>query len=150
MAIYRRQLEDKDGNIIIPAMTDVLYPIGSIYLSATLSTAEQVAALFGGTWQAWGTGRIPVGVDTTQTEFNTVEKTGGSKTNTHQHYQTMSFDGASFYATQIPTRSRTKVATRVNMGGSIATANTREDSTYNEEISILQPYITCYMYKRIT
>lgn len=33
-----------------------------------------------GTWQLWGSGRVPVGVDTSQTEFNTVEKTGGEKT----------------------------------------------------------------------
>lgn len=32
-----------------------------------------------GTWQLWGQGCVPVGVDTTQTEFATVEKTGGSK-----------------------------------------------------------------------
>lgn len=33
-----------------------------------------------GTWQLWGSGRVPVGIDTSQTEFNTVEKTGGEKT----------------------------------------------------------------------
>ena len=33
-----------------------------------------------GTWQLWGAGRVPIGVDTSQTEFNTVEKTGGEKT----------------------------------------------------------------------
>ena len=33
-----------------------------------------------GTWQLWGSGRVPVGVDTSQTEFDTVEKTGGEKT----------------------------------------------------------------------
>lgn len=32
-----------------------------------------------GTWVLWGSGRVPVGVDTSQTEFNTVEKTGGEK-----------------------------------------------------------------------
>lgn len=33
-----------------------------------------------GTWQLWGAGKVPVGVDTSQSEFNTVEKTGGEKT----------------------------------------------------------------------
>ena len=36
-------------------------------------------SLFGGTWTAWGQGRVPVGVSTSGT-FNTVEKTGGSET----------------------------------------------------------------------
>lgn len=30
------------------------------------------------TWIAWGSGRVPVGVDETQTDFKTVELTGGS------------------------------------------------------------------------
>lgn len=32
-----------------------------------------------GTWQLWGSGCVPVGVDTVQTEFATSEKTGGGK-----------------------------------------------------------------------
>ncbi len=35
-----------------------------------------------GTWAAWGGGRTPVGVNTADTSFNTVEKTGGAKTHT--------------------------------------------------------------------
>ena len=35
--------------------------------------------MFGGTWVAWGAGRVPVGVDTTDTDFDTVEETGGTK-----------------------------------------------------------------------
>lgn len=35
---------------------------------------------FGGTWVAWGSGRVPVGINTSDTNFSTVEKTGGSST----------------------------------------------------------------------
>ena len=35
--------------------------------------------LFGGTWVAWGEGQVPVGVNSNDTDFNTVEKTGGAK-----------------------------------------------------------------------
>lgn len=38
------------------------------------------SAYFGGTWVAWGTGRVPVGVNTNDTNFATVEKTGGTST----------------------------------------------------------------------
>lgn len=31
-----------------------IYPVGSIYMSATLSTAAAVSAAIGGTWAAWG------------------------------------------------------------------------------------------------
>lgn len=54
-----------------------IYPVGSIYMSVS-STSPTV--LFGGTWEAWGTGKVPVGIDTSDTDFGTVEKTGGSKT----------------------------------------------------------------------
>lgn len=52
------------------------YPVGSIYMS-TVNTNP--SAFFGGTWIAWGSGRVPVGVSS-DAEFNTVEKTGGEKT----------------------------------------------------------------------
>ena len=56
---------------------DIIYPVGSIYMSVNSTNPKN---LFGGTWVAWGTGRVPVGIDTSQTEFASVEKTGGEKT----------------------------------------------------------------------
>ena len=52
------------------------YPVGSIYLSVN---NVNPSTYFGGTWVAWGAGRVPVGVASSGT-FNTVEKTGGSET----------------------------------------------------------------------
>ena len=52
------------------------YPVGSIYMS---TVNEDPGKKFGGRWQIWGSGRVPVCVDTTQTEFDITEKTGGSK-----------------------------------------------------------------------
>lgn len=57
-------------------IVDAVYPVGSIYLSVNSVNPSE---LFGGTWAAWGTGRVPVGVDASQTEFNAVEKSGGLK-----------------------------------------------------------------------
>ena len=56
-----------------------MYPVGSIYISVTNTNP---GTIFGGTWVAFGTGRTLVGIDTSQTEFNTVQKTGGEKTHT--------------------------------------------------------------------
>lgn len=69
------------GNLMqsIGMVRDVLYPVGSIYLS---TTAANPGVLMGGTWTAWGTGRVPVGVDTSDTDFDAPEKTGGAKTQT--------------------------------------------------------------------
>lgn len=68
---------DNNGTSLISAIMLAAHPIGSIYMSVDNINPGNI---FGGTWVAWGTGKVPVGVDTTQTEFNSVEKTGGSKT----------------------------------------------------------------------
>lgn len=53
------------------------HPIGSIEINIS---GANPSTYLGGTWIAWGTGKVPVGVNTNDTDFNTVEKTGGSKT----------------------------------------------------------------------
>ena len=62
------------------SILDSFYPVGSIYLSVT---NENPSSKFGGTWVAWGSGRVPVGVNSSDGNFNSVEKTGGSKTHNH-------------------------------------------------------------------
>jgi len=57
---------------------NAVYPVGCIYTSIV---ATNPGTLFGvGTWAAFGAGRVPVGFDAGQTEFDTVEETGGEKT----------------------------------------------------------------------
>lgn len=68
------QLKDISGN---KYYVHPYYPIGAIYLSVSDTNPSQ---WFGGTWELIAQGRTLVGVDTTQTEFNTVKKTGGEKT----------------------------------------------------------------------
>jgi hypothetical protein len=56
------------------------YPVGSIYMNAAVATNP--ATLLGfGTWVAFGAGKVPVGIDAGDSDFDTVEETGGSKTN---------------------------------------------------------------------
>ena len=56
------------------------HPVGSIYVTtnSSESTAAQMNALYGGTWEAYGSGKTLVGIDTSNSNFNTVNKTGGS------------------------------------------------------------------------
>ena len=68
------QLIDKNNNKCYAAP---YWPIGSIYISVVNTNPSQ---WFGGVWESFGSGRVLVGVDTSQTEFNTVLKTGGEKT----------------------------------------------------------------------
>jgi len=118
-----------------------LYPVGSIYMNATSSTNP--ATLIGfGTWVAFGAGRVPVGIDATDTAFDTVEETGGAKTHTltvdeipaHTHSvpnsgsQNNSFDSGTTVGNDV-------TGTSGSTGGGQAHNN-------------LQPYIVVYMWKR--
>lgn len=57
-----------------------VYPVGSIYIST--NSTNPATSLGFGTWTAFGAGRVPVGFDSGQTEFDTDEETGGAKTHT--------------------------------------------------------------------
>jgi hypothetical protein len=56
------------------------YPVGAIYISVNDTNPQNI---FGGTWEAFGVGKTLIGVDTNDTDFNTVQKTGGVKTNSY-------------------------------------------------------------------
>ena len=128
------------------------YPVGSIYFSVD---SANPSTKFGGTWEAWGKGRVPVCVDTEDVNFNSVEKTGGESTVTltesqmpsHQHGFT---DGAKAIVYESPVLMATGQdfqAFRAPTSGTLGvtgTTNTGGGDSHNN----LQPYITCYMWKR--
>jgi len=62
------------------AMIDMLYPVGEILI--TRRSGNPSTWLGKGTWVAYGAGRTLVGVDATDSDFNAVDKAGGSKTHT--------------------------------------------------------------------
>ena len=70
--VYGKLLKD-----YITSIAGSVYPVGSIYMSVTNTNPS---VYFGGTWVAWGSGRVPVGVNASDTNFSTVEKTGGAST----------------------------------------------------------------------
>ena len=51
--------------------------VGQVIMSTTLDTADKVAKVYGGKWEAWGAGRVPVGVNASDSDFSTPGKTGG-------------------------------------------------------------------------
>lgn len=139
------------NNLLKNLLLDNIYPIGSIYMSINNTNPSR---LFGGTWESWGAGRVPVGVDANDTDFDTVEETGGEKTHTlttnempsHGHGVTWASNCAPWVQAggygQI-TGSATGNANRANLGG-ITVNNAGGGGAHNN----LQPYITCYMWKR--
>ncbi len=141
------------------------HPVGSLF-ETTVSTNP--GALYGGTWAAWGGGRVPVGVNTADNDFNTVEKTGGKKTERHEfkigykgYYGTaVGSDDNMIQAYKYSTSSYGTYAyegsTQASVNAGIQTStNTRDVAQASStgdtsETSIVQPYITCYIWKRTT
>mgnify|MGYP001184765819 FL=1 len=66
------------GKIDLSSLWDQIYPVGSIYITAN---ATNPSVLFGGTWEQLK-GKFLVGVDSSDTDFETSGKTGGEKTHT--------------------------------------------------------------------
>lgn len=63
--------ESKTATLSQKAISDLIYPVGAIFMSVN---STDPSFLFGGTWEIWGSGRVSVGVDTSQSYFDSVEK----------------------------------------------------------------------------
>lgn len=65
------------SNNVLDNIKLAMYPVGSIYMSANSTNPSQ---LFGGTWVAWGQGRVPVGVGSNGTTTYGNNQAGGAET----------------------------------------------------------------------
>lgn len=69
------------GSDISTVIGSIMYPVGSIYTNADVATNP--ATLLGfGTWAQYGSGRVLVGQNSGDPEFDTLGETGGAKTHT--------------------------------------------------------------------
>lgn len=107
-----------------------IFPIGSIYMSVTDTNPSEY---FFGIWITWGSGRVPVGFNENDTHFNEVEKTGG-RIDTYLQYLTNGTWGL--------VEGAPSFADRAIVGKAGLAQSAFDDGN-------LQPYITCYMWKRI-
>lgn len=118
------------------------YPVGSIYMSVNNTNP---GTLFGGTWKQIK-GKFLVGVDSSDTDFNISEKTGGEKTHTltieemPSHKHTQNYVGVDWY--QHGTSGNWDISsTREPFR---ETGSTGGGKAHNN----LPPYLTVYMWKR--
>ncbi|OHY31330.1 hypothetical protein BI362_03180 [Streptococcus parauberis] len=129
-------------------LLDIFYPIGIIYESVK---PDNPSTFMGGTWTRFGNGKVLVGVDESDTDFNTVNKTGGEKTHvltvsempSHTH---PGENGTQFH--MYKALSGETASDGVNSGTSFKskanTGATGGDQAHNN----LQPYVTVYRWQR--
>jgi hypothetical protein len=152
---------------------NAIYPVGCIFTTVNdYADSDAVATAIGGTtWVRFGAGRVPVGYDSTNTNFDTVEETGGSADATlpshthtastdtqgsHQHTQSTGRVGAVAGSPYIIGYLNTSTA-----GGFNGTASMTTDAkgSHSHTVTVdsagssgtdknLQPYVVVYMWKR--
>ena len=133
---------------------DMIYPIGSIYFSIN---GINPSTLFGGTWISWGSGRVPVSVNTSDRDFSSVEKTGGNSTHTHTLNSAAAMIGSNLKQANTLAFAARNVGNMGSTAYTIAASNVSVSPKRSHNTVLtgttdtganLQPYITCYMWKR--
>lgn len=188
---------DLQNNITVGELVDALKikmlkienPVGHIRMET--KNINPATYLGFGTWVLWGSGKVPVGVNTSDSSFNTVEKTGGSKTANISHTHTIASHNHggqtgihTLTINEIPSHTHnawqvSSNTTQSSPANALPSATTWTNKLWNVEnfakstgggkghthtisasgqqttnsagstsLSLLQPYITCYMWKR--
>lgn len=167
-SIYLEVIDNFNYNVVyynkdvsnFKSLVDKIYPVGSIYMSINNVNPGD---LFCGTWVAWGSGRVPVGVNSSDSSFNTVEKTGGAKTITltveqlpsHSHDEKIAYYSNDLFVRPMASSLSEQdsgtnkilkgdMISRSSETGPLKTGESGSGKSHNN----LQPYITCYMWKR--
>ena len=137
------RLEDVEANMFLSN-----HPVGSIYMSVNNTNPS---TLFGGIWIDWGTGRVPICVDTSDSDFNSVEKTGGKKAHVLTQSElpaslSLKTNDIGFQLYGEGTNQGEEVGTAFGSNTTLNLANAGGGQAHNN----LPPYITCYMWKRVS
>ena len=141
------------------AQSNCPFPVGGIYISIASTDPSSIWA--GTTWEQFAKGRTLVGLNSGDSNFNTIGQTGGEKTHTlttneipahgHGMAHTHSYTGPNTGSWKVGTGKAhtwcTSAGGKTSGGASKTTTdNTGSGGAHNN----LQPYIVVYMWKRVS
>lgn len=128
-----------NGDVVIPKLLSKIYPVGSVYITYNNNNPGN---FLGGTWERFGQGRTLIGEGTgndgsTSMSFTT-NNTGGKYysdvlNSADKKYGLRSYEGPTYYNERTIVRSS-------DVGNGSGERNAR--------VSLLQPYITVYFWRR--
>jgi hypothetical protein len=133
-----------------PGGDDVLplsgaWPVGSVFISI-VSTDPSILLGFG-TWEAFGAGRVPVGLDAGDANFDTPEETGGAKT-VQASAQTFAGTPGNTEEAGVGATTRGSTASTLTLKAHVHPFTPVGTNTPGVATSVVQPYIVVYMWKR--
>lgn len=147
---------DREGTShLITKLLNTMYPVNSIYISLN---SISPASLYGGTWERFGNGKTLVGVDESDTDFSSANKTGGEKAHTiianelpeHYHPFPAYSSGDTNYEPNFAIDGwRYSGQYHTSDGWHRREGHTYNNETLNTPMNIVQPYVTVYIWKRV-
>ena len=144
-----------------PADISGAWPVGSVFI-AVVSTNPGTLLGFG-TWSAIAAGKVLVGLDSGDTDFDTVEETGGAKTITlteaqipsHTHVQNAHSHNIGQVRDATTGGATTNIAKTADTSSTLGTSTATDSATATNQNtggggshSNVQPYFVVYIFKR--
>ena len=140
-------VDSENLNYNFKEIFNLVFPIGKVEI---FFDNEDHSNFMGFTWERTSIGKVPVGIDTSDTDFNTIGKTGGEKTHKltidempkHRHEMIMRNTGTNAYNQPYPPYTASGDTTNSSAGMLYAGG----DQPHN----IIQPYEVMAFWKRIS
>lgn len=140
-------------DITLAQLGGLLFPVGSTCIR---TDSVNPGTIYGGTWSVYAAGKMLVGVDLSDTDFNSAGKTGGSKDHTHGltnavaainlnaigNFTELQQNAPSDYTIT----GYRPIGTLTPGGGNSSVGTALIGNTDSK--SLLPPYVTCYMWQR--
>ena len=127
IATAERMNHIEDG---IADLYNAIFPVGQIVIKGD---NEDYTNWLGFTWERTAVGKVLVGIDSTDTDFNTIGKTGGEKTHTLTVAEIPTHEHDEYFITNDGNRNQAITGNSGSINGTYAKL---EDSLYNRTAAL--------------